>query len=304
MQQSQFEARFSSDEACMEYLRQLRWPTGFACPACGGARSLRMGTGLEECADCGRQTSVTAGTIFQDSKKPMTMWFRAMWHVTSQKYGANALGMQRALGLGSYRTAWAWLHKLRRAMVRPGRDRLAGTVEVDETFVGGDKSGKRGRGASGKTLVLIAAQKDGRRIGRIRLRCVPNASADSLLEAIGKMILPGSCIRTDSWKGYNGLNSAGYDHDVIRQDGVVGDDLLPQCHRVAGLLKRWLDGTMHGAVRPRYLDYYLDEFTFRFNRRTSTHRGKLFHRLAEQAVAIEPVPMGLMIRQARGNHNI
>lgn len=300
----EFEAWFSSEDACLEYLKQLRWPTGFVCPACGGTRSWRVGTALEECAGCGRQTSVTAGTIFQDSKKPMTMWFRAMWHVTSQKYGANALGMQRVLGFGSYRTAWAWLHKLRRAMVRPGRDRLAGTVEVDETFVGAAKAGKRGRGATGKTLVLIAAQKDGRRIGRIRLRCVPNASADALQGAIKEMITPGSRICTDGWKGYNGLDSVGYSHDVIRQESAVGNDMLPKCHRVAGLLKRWLDGTMHGAVRPQYLDYYLDEYTFRFNRRTSTHRDKLFYRLAEQAVAIEPVPLGTLIQQAHDNHNI
>lgn len=188
--------------------------------------------------------------------------------------------------------------------MRPGRDRLAGTVEVDETFVGAARSGKRGRGAPGKTLVLVAAQRDGRRIGRIRLRCVPNASADTLQAAIVDMIMPGSCICTDRWKGYSGLESVGYSHDVIRQGGIVGEDMLPRCHRVAGLLKRWIDGTMHGAVRPQYLDYYLDEFTFRFNRRTSAHRGKLFYRLAEQAVAIEPVTLDRLISQAHDNHNM
>jgi transposase-like protein len=245
---------------------------------------------------------VTAGTIFQDSKKPVYMWFRAMWHITSQKYGANALGLQRVLGLGSYRTAWAWLHKLRRAMVRPGRDLLAGTVEVDETFVGAAKPGKRGRGASGKALVLIVAQKDGRRIGRIRLRCIPDASTESLAHVIGEMVTPGATVCTDGWRGYNGLDSAGYTHEVVRPDASVGENVLPACHRVAGLLKRWLDGTMHGAVREQYLDYYLDEYTFRFNRRTSTHRGKLFHRLAEQAIALEPVPVAELVRRAWEKH--
>ena len=300
----EFDRKFCSEDACLEYLRQIRWRDGFLCPGCGGTRSWRVGKRLEECSCCGRQTSVTAGTIFQDTKKPLFVWFRAMWQLTSQKYGANALGLQRVLGFGSYRTAWAWLHKLRRAMVRPGRDRIGGTVEVDETFVGASKPGKRGRGAAGKTLVLIAAQRDGGRIGRIRLRCIPDASGGSLEAALKEMVARGSTIYTDAWKGYNGLVSAGYAHEVVRPDSCVGEDLLPKCHRVAGLLKRWLEGTMHGAVRPRYLDYYLDEYTFRFNRRTSSHRGKLFHRLIEQAVAIDPVPVAKIIEQSRTRPHI
>ena len=297
----EFERQFCSEDACLEYLRQIRWRDGFLCPGCGGTRSWRVGKGLEECSSCGRQTSVTAGTIFQDTKKPLFVWFRAMWQLTSQKYGANALGLQRVLGFGSYRTAWAWLHKLRRAMVRPGRDRIGGTVEADETFVGAAKPGRRGRGAPGKTLVLIAAERDGGRIGRIRLQCIPDASAGSLEAAIKEMVAPGSTICTDGWKGYSGLSSAGYTHEVVRPRSSVGEDLLPKCHGVAGLLKRWLEGTMHGAVKPRYLDYYLDEYTFRFNRRTSSYRGKLFYRLVEQAVAIDPVPVARIVDEARTN---
>ena len=297
----EFEKRFSTEEACLEYLRELRWGAGFQCPGCVGTRSWRVGKGLDECTSCGRQTSVIAGTIFENTKKPLFLWFRAMWQLTSQKYGANALGMQRVLGFGSYRTAWAWLHKLRRAMIRPGRDRIGGTIEVDETFIGGAKPGKRGRGAAGKTLVLIAAQQDGRRIGRIRLRCIADASAQSLEGALQEMVASGAVVHTDGWKGYNGLASRGYRHEVIRPSARVGENLLPKCHRVAGLLKRWLDGTLHGAVKPRYLDYYLDEYTFRFNRRTSSHRGKLFYRLVQQAVAIDPVPVALIVKDARSN---
>ena len=192
-----------------------------------------------------------------------------MWYVTNQKQGVNALGLQRLLGLGSYRTAWTWLHKLRRAMVRPGRDCLPGTVEVDETFIGGPRPGKRGRGAEGKVLVLVAAQEDGKRIGRIRLRQITDASGHTLEAAIAGMIEPGSRVRTDAWRGYNGLEARGYSHQVIRQEATLGDNLLPLANRVASLLKRWLLGTHQGAVRPSHLDYYLDEFTFRFNRRTS-----------------------------------
>jgi transposase-like protein len=233
---------------------------------------------------------VLAGTIFQDTKQPLRLWFRAIWHVTNQKYGANALGLQRVLGFGSYHTAWNWLHKLRRAMVRPGRDRLSGIIQVDETYLGGEKSGRRGRGAPGKQLVFIAAQEDGKRIGRIRLQRVSDASAQSLERAVQAAVETGSLIRTDAWSGYSGLSGLGYDHHVVRQGAHVGDNLLPKPHLIASLLKRWLLGTYQGAVRATYLDYYLDEYTFRFNRRTSRSRGKLFYRLIQQAAEVDPVP--------------
>lgn len=286
----QFEARFATEEACREYLVSLRWPDGFRCPNCAHAKAWRTQRGLLHCALCGHQTSVTAGTIFQDTRKPLRLWFRAMWHVTSQKSGVSALGLQRVLGLGSYETAWIWLHKLRRAMVRPGRDRLSGTVEVDEVYIGGEKSGKRGRGALGKSLVVIAAEKDGGGTGRIRLCRVRDASAASLQAAISQVVAPGSIVETDGWSGYRGIDQLGYVHHVARDAAEVGEHPLPRCHRVASLLQRWLLGTHQGAVRPSHLDYYLDEYTFRFNRRTSNSRGKLFYRLAQQAVAVEPVP--------------
>jgi transposase-like protein len=290
----EFEARFASEKACREYLLALRWPEGFHCPACGHLKAWWTGRDLLHCAGCGHQTSVIAGTIFQDTHKPLRLWFRAMWYVTSQKSGVSALGLQRVLGLGSYHTAWAWLHKLRRAMVRPGRDRLAGTVEVDEVYIGGEKPGKRGRGAAGKCLVVIAAEKDGGRTGRIRLRRVLDASAKSLHGAITEAVEPGSAVQTDGWQAYGGLGELGYLHEAIRSTDEVGEHPLPHCHRVASLLQRWLLGTHQGAVRPSHLDYYLDEYTFRFNRRTSRSRGKLFYRLVQQAVAADPVPESVL----------
>jgi len=249
------------------------------------------------CCACGYQVSLTAGTIFQDTRKPLGLWFRAIWFVTNPKTGASALGLQRMLGLGSYYTAWTWLHKLRRAMVRPGRDCLSGRIEVDETYIGGEKTGKRGRGAFGKSLVLIAAQIEGNRVGRIRLVRVPNASAESLETAIMQSVIPGSVIITDGWTGYNRLNSIGYSHEVVRRTAELGDNLLPYCHRVAALIKRWIMGTHQGAIGHNHLDYYLDEYTFRFNRRTSRYRGKLFYRLVQQAVAIESTPYKDMLKQ-------
>ena len=218
----------------------------------------------------------------------MILWFEAMWHITIQKYGANALGLQRVLNLGSYHTAWAWLHRLRRAMVRPDRDKLYGVVEVDETYIGGKRSGKRGRGAENKTLVVIAVEdkagdQDGKGIGRIRLKRIPDASSESLISFIGTHVSSGARIRTDGWRGYESLKKEGYEHIV------VGPKDLNIAHLVASLLKRWLLGTYQGAVKPTQLDYYLDEYTFRFNRRKSAARGKLFYRLVQQAVITKPI---------------
>lgn len=295
----ELENRFSTEEACRQYFMHLRWPNGFKCPNCDSQEAWLTNRSLFHCRNCGTQSSIFAGTILQDTKKPLQLWFKAVWHVTSQKYGANALGLQRILGLGSYRTAWSWLHKLRRAMVRPGRDRLAGIIEVDETHIGGKKAGKRGRGAEGKELVLIAAQIDGKKIGRIRLQRIPDASGSSLENAIKNHIEPGSIIQTDGWQGYNGIGGQGYLQEVVRDESDVGENLLPKAHLVASLLKRWLLGTYQGAVSPTHLDYYLDEYTFRFNRRTSKSRGKLFYRLLQQIAQVEPVPVKEILRQRR-----
>ena len=210
------------------------------------------------------------------------------------------MGLQRVLGFQRYKTIWIWLHKLRTAMVRPGRDRLSGTVEVDEIYIGGERSGKRGRGAAGKSLVLIAVEDKGDHIGRIRLRRVVSASAASLIPAIEGSVEPGSIIRTDGWPSYGQLASTVYQHVVVRPSADVGENLLPLVNRVAALLKSWLQGTHQGAVRASHLDYYLDEYTFRFNRRTSQSRGKLFFRLIQQAVSVAPV-RGRDIRGGRVN---
>ena len=304
----ELERRFSTEKACRAYLYELRWPQGFRCPSCGHEKNWRYRDGLIRCAACAYKASVIAGTVFEGTRKPLVLWFRAIWWVTSQKNGASAKGLQGILGFGSYETAWTWLHKLRRAMVRPGRDRLTGTIEVDETYIGGEKPGKRGRGAEGKALVVIAAQEDGKRIGRIRLQRVRDASARSLGPAVKQSVEPGSIVRTDDWKGYNGLKQLGYVRKIARKDSTVGDNLLPLCNRVAALLKRWLVGTHQGAVSHAHLDYYLDEYTFRFNRRTSRHRGKLFYRLLQQAVAIEPTTYDGLVQGVwaakHGNHNM
>jgi len=284
----ELERRFSTEEACRQYLYELRWPDGFRCPRCWHGKGWHSRDGLIRCTACDYKASVIAGTVFEGTRKPLVLWFRAIWWVTSQKSGASARGVQRVLGLGSYETAWAWLHKLRRAMLRPGRDRLSGTVEVDEIYIGGKKPGKRGRGAEGKALVVIVAQVKDKHIGRIRLHRVADASAGSLEPVVQQAVVAGSIVRTDGWNGYNRLKALGYGHEAVRKNADVGDNLLPHCNRVAALLKRWLMGTHQGAVSHEHLDYYLDEYTFRFNRRTSRSRGKLFYRLLQQAVAIEP----------------
>src|SRR5467141_2533912 len=268
-----FEKRFRSEEACRDYLFRVRWPEGFRCPRCGESRGWRLRSALWQCASCAYQASLTAGTIFQDTRTPLKVWFHALWWMTSQKNGVSALGLQRVLGLGSYQTAWCWLHKLRRAMVRPGRDRLSGIVEVDEAYVG-------------------APEEEGRGIGRIRMRRIADASANRLMPFVEESIAPGSVVHTDGWLGYLPLDSKGYRRQITVLRGQRNpSELLPRVHRVISLLKRWLLGTHQGAVRLEHLDDYLNEFTFRFNRRRSRSRGKLFFRLVQQAVAVEPVPL-------------
>jgi len=242
---------------------------------------------------------VTAGTIFEASHMPLRLWFRAMWQVTHQKGGISALGLQRTLGLGSYRTAWACLHKLRRAMIRPGRDRLKGKVEVDETFIGGREKGGGRRRVGKKSLVMVAAEVRGQKIGRIRLQQIPDTSKEHLLEFVREFVAPGSRIITDGLPVYINLAKMGYVHRPrIPQNKAETTKLLPRVHRAAALLKRWLLGIHHGSFSKKQLDWYLDEFVFRFNRRASTTRGMVFYRLVQQAVATDPVPFESLVKGA------
>ena len=291
-----FQDMFPTEEACYEYLQLLRWPEGFLCPHCSHADAWKIRRGMYRCKGCKRDVSLTAGTIFERTRTPLRLWFNAIWYIVNQKNGVSALGLKKVLGLKSYETTWTWLHKLRTAMVRPGRDRLHGLVEVDETLVGGPQPGKRGRGASGKVLVLVAVEdREGTKqkgIGRIRLSIIADASGPTLEEAIEKMVEPGSTIRTDGWTGYNGLKEKGYEHVIVKhQEEEPGFDPTPLVHRIASLLKRWLMGTHHGRVEKTHLKYYLDEYTFRFNRRRARSRGKLFYELMRQALLVDPAPL-------------
>jgi hypothetical protein len=229
------------------------------CPGCGEKtdKPSLMKRGLFLCRKCKRQTSITAGTLFHGSHKPLRTWFLAMWFVTSQKHGASALGLKRVLGLGSYNTAWTWLHKLCRAMVRPGRDQLTGEVEVDETYVGGVGTKIRGRGAKRKTIVAIAAEVRGRGPGRIRMTKIPDLSAPSLRRFVRDNVQRGAEIRTDGWSGYNVIEVMGYKHTMtsISNSGDPAHVVMSRVHRVASLLDRWWLGIHQGAIRPSHLDY-------------------------------------------------
>ena len=289
---------FPDDEACLNYLVRLRWPDGFVCPACEATDFWRTGRGLWMCQQCGRKTSVTAGTIFHRTRTPLSTWFAAMWFITSQKNGISAQGLQRVLGFGSYETAWAWMHKLRRAMVRPERDLLSGTVELDETFVGGVSTGKPGA-SSDKVTVMVAVEKTGkgRKLGRIRLQVTARPGTVALVEFAQEVVKPGSTIHTDGARTLRQLADLGYTHEYVTgYNAADKTEVLPGVHLVASLLKRWLSGTMHFAVSERHLDYYLDEFTFRFNRRDSNSRGLLFYRLMQQAANTGPQPLHTLLK--------
>jgi transposase-like protein len=288
---AELRAWFPDDGACLDYLEWLRWPEGFVCPRCGGDGS-RLADGRHWCEPCHRRVSVTPGTVFHGTRTPLTVWFAVAWYMTSTKNGVAALTLHRLLGFGSYQTVWAMLHRLRRAMVRPGRERLSGVVELDDTLFGGVRPGKRGRGAAGKTLVAVAVElHEPKGFGRCRLQVIPNAKAESLDPFLRDSITPGSTVVTDGLKSYPLAVGSDYVHCPVNvaRSGGPAHVLLPGVHRIASLAKRWLLGTHQGAVEGDHLQAYLDEFTFRFNRRQSEFRGLLFRRLLEQCVQVGPV---------------
>jgi len=301
---AEFHSWFSDEGACLAFLERLRWPDGFVCPSCGvRGEPWRMRRGRLRCRGCRSETSATAGTVFADTKLPLTTWLQTVWLVTDQKHGTSALDLQRAIGM-SYETAWTVLHKLRRTMVRRGRESLAGVVEVDEAYVGGVVPGRRGRGALGKAIVAIAVERLGvgeksKRVvlGRVRLQRIPNVQMATLTDFVLDSCDLDAVIYTDHWGGYNDLGKVGYTHvkTNVSASGDPAHVAMPCVHRVASLLKRWLLGTHQGGVSIRQLDFYLDEFVFRFNRRKSGSRGLLFYRLIEQAVATTPKPAKVII---------
>lgn len=302
-----FYAWFGTDADCLDYLEWLRWSDGFQCPACAAKQEAwRLEDGRFMCSPCGHRVSGTAGTIFHRTRTPLTVWFTACWLFATGKNGISALSLKRTLEIGSYQTAWSMLHKIRSALIRPGRSRLHGTVEVDETFIGGLEPGLSGGRARGKKILTgIAAEiHEPRGIGRCRIALLPDASGESLESFVRENVTPGSKVITDGWSGYNGLTRLGYVHDPQSQRTTEarGEDsgkLLPAVHRIASLAKRWLLGTHQGSVGEAHLGSYLDEFVFRFNRRTSRSRGLLFYRVLELAVAKEPVPYHEIVAKKR-----
>ncbi len=289
---------FPTDEACEAYLAKLRWPNGFVCPSCAGVgEPYKASRGRLMCRHCRHQASITAGTIFSKTRTPLRVWLSAAWYLTNQKHGVNALGLQRVLGLGSYQTAWTMLHRFRRAMVRPEREKLKGVVEVDETYLAiSDRihpiSPMGRKNNTDKPLIVLAVEiLQPKGFGRIRLRRIEADSSTHIIPFVKDVIDPGSLICTDGSAAYRTLNEEGFEHHrtVVRGAAVPAHVSLAGVHRVAALIKRWILGTHHGAIQPGQLDFYLDEFVFRFNRRTSRSRGMLFYRLLQQAVLTAPV---------------
>lgn len=273
----------------MRFLEKLRWGSGFECQACGGNEYWPQATGLRRCKTCRFDNSVKVGSIFESSRLPLKTWFYAIWWMTSQKTGVSALNLQNNLGLGSYRSAWLLLHKIRNAMINADRNLLRGDVEVDEAFVGGFRSGQTGRSPLGKELIVIAAECSGaKRVGRIRIQRVPNASKENLEAFILANIELGSTIHIDGWRGYFDVAKLGYRHEPRRSATVNPDELLPRINMVTSLLKRWLMGTLHGRLDKKHMDSYFEEFVFRFNRRTSKARGLLFQRVLENSLRVKP----------------
>jgi transposase-like protein len=288
---AQLRAWFDEDWKCLDYLDWLRWPEGFVCPHCAGVVGWRLADSRWKCGGCDRKVSATAGTIFDKTRTPLTVWFATAWLLVNSKTGISATQLLREMGFGSIQTAWAMLHRYRSVMVRPGRDRLRGDVEVDESFLGGPEPGVPGRGALGKVLFAGAVEVDEKGFGRARLGVIPDASAVSLAAFLDANVEPGSRIITDGWSAYPRATRDRYEHvgTSVAASGLAAHEVLPAVHRVFCLVKRWLMGTVQGSVSPEHVQAYFDEWVFRFNRRNARSRGLLFHTLLCHAVASEPV---------------
>src|SRR3954447_6519682 len=286
----EFMAWFSADADCLDYLEWLRWPSGFVCPDCGQG-GWRLADGRFECSGCGRRTSVTAGTIFDRTRTPLTVWFTACWQLAAAKDGISALSLQRSLEIGSYQTAWVMLHRLRSVLVRPDRERLTGVVEVDETYIGGEEPGVRAGRANGKKLLVGIAveRRQPRGLGRCRMAVLPDAKTETLRAFLADHVEEGSTVITDGWQPYRQATAGRYAHQRQPGAGREANTTLPGVHRVASLAKWWLLGTHQGSADDAHLPNYLDEFAFRFSRRRSRSRGLVFYRVLELAVAHEPV---------------
>jgi len=298
----EFDERFGTEEACWEYLFRLRWPEGWRCPLCGRGHGWRNRRGAMQCAACGHQSSVTAGTVFHGTKKPLRLWFKAIFLMVTQKNGVSAKTIERLLGV-SYPTAWTWLQKLRRVIGKRLRCPLRGVVQVDDAYFGGYRKGERGRhkGGGSKDLVVVGVEEKDRGMGRARMVAVPDHRGESFVDAVEANVAVGSVVRTDGLGSYNELEAKGYRHrpEVIGKEKGRALELFPHVHQVVGLAKRWLLGTHQGAVRRKHFGVYLEEFTFRFNRRGSRHRTLLFERLVGWGMQHRADPYWRIIRRLR-----
>jgi hypothetical protein len=300
----EFTRRFASETDCERFLYAVRYPEGFECPRCGVTRGWRLdGQRLIECTH-GHKLSLTAGTVLHGTRQRLLTWFHGAYLISTLTPGISALQFQRQLGIRRYQTAFELLHKIRSVLVAPGRERLKAEVEVDETFVGGKDAETDGRGGD-KVLVvgaveLVAVRRPSgarhTRSGRLRLAAVPDASADSLAGFVEAEVARGAIVHTDGWDGYRRLQRSGYDHRrLVQGKGRDANHGLPHIHRVFANLKAWLHGTHHGRIEPHYLQAYLNEYTFRFNRRF--WRGPAF--LRALMLMVEPTDRG-----SGPNHNI
>lgn len=292
LSRQEFEARFPDDAACARYLVERRWPEGFVCPVCGGRKGWELSRGRPawECAGCLRQTSVTAGTILHSSHLPLRTWFLAAHLLASHSNGMSALQLQAQLGIGSYKTAWLLLHKLRRAMVDPDRSPLQTLVEIDETEMPfrskRDPAGGRkgGRSPVGRIFIVgaveLSAEGEPR---RIRLAQIPDGASKTLHHFIARSVAPGAHVVTDGWLGYE--NPPANSHEARVVSGRKAHELLVWTHRVFSNLKRWAKGVFHG-LRKAHVQRYLDEFVFRWNRRRHTRHA--FDRLLGIGIGLGP----------------
>ena len=296
----EFQGRFATEAACAKYLFERRWPEGFVCPGCGGGRvwALKSKPFTYQCITCGRQTSVTAGTIMHASKLPLTTWFWAAFLMATHSNGISALQLQSQLGLGSYRTAWMLCAKLRRAMVDPDRQPLRGIVEADETIIPLRTKNDpivvpAGRSGVGKLLVAAAIEVDNGTPRRARLKVIDGFGKTEIHAFVLGAVAPTTKLVTDDWSSYRNIPEI--KHKAITVGPMAAHIVLPWTHRLFSNLKRWGLGVYHGLRRVN-LQHYLDEFVFRFNRRRTRHAA--FNTLLRLSTRAAAAPYPVLIRKA------
>ena len=266
---------FPTSDACLEWIKDHRWPDGIHCVKCDKVTKHHkvIGRRCYECDYCGHQVYPTANTIFHKSSTPLKIWFEAIYRMASTRCGISAKQIEREMGV-TYKTAWRMFRQIR-SLLGEDIEKLGDEVEVDETYIGGKRKGKRGRGATGKSKVVGAAQRNGKVVAKV----IPDVKRHTLVPFVTHRVARNAALYTDEFPSYDYMAGFGYDHKRIKHRLKVYVSGNIHTNTIEGfwsLVKRGITGVYH-SVSPQYLQSYVNEYAFRYNyRKAETPMFKLF----------------------------